>query len=141
MPPRIVLRSDPDEDMEAKIAELQTRYPAQCKAIQMPVDNIHTYFDTYDQHLHGHMFLHAVLHEIYVRNTIRREPILDYTERWLQLNPTAFDYIHQYELNAFTEDDLQEYGADFLKEVLQELQLRRTKQLDAGQTQALPCPK
>ncbi|KAL8723122.1 MAG: hypothetical protein Q9225_000525 [Loekoesia sp. 1 TL-2023] len=131
MPPRIILRSVPEDDMEAMIAELQAQYPAQCKAIQAPITNIHEYFDNYDQHLHGQMFLHTVLMEIYFRNVTRRKAILDYTETWLRLNPAAFECIYEYELNAFTEDDVEEYGEDFLQEVLQELQLRKSKQEEA----------
>lgn len=133
MPPRIILRSVPEDDMEAMIEELQTKYPAQCKAMQAPITNIHEYFDNYDQHLHGQMFLHTVLMEIYFRNVIRRRAILDYTEAWSRLNPAAFECIYEYELNAFTEDDVEEYGEDFLQEVLQELQLRKSKREEAGQ--------
>ncbi|KAL8939599.1 MAG: hypothetical protein Q9211_002669 [Gyalolechia sp. 1 TL-2023] len=132
MPPRIILRSDPTEDMEVKIAELQARYPSQCKAMKAPITNIHDYFDTYDQQLHGQMFLHTVLMEICLQNTLRKNAILDYSEAWTRLNSAAFECIDKFELDAFTDDDLEEYGEDFLRDVLQLLQLRKTKQDEAA---------
>ncbi|KAL8939197.1 MAG: hypothetical protein Q9216_003491 [Gyalolechia sp. 2 TL-2023] len=132
MPPRIILRSDPTEDMEAKIAELQAKYPSHCKAMKAPITNIHDYFDPYDQQLHGQMFLHAVLMEICLHNTMRTNAVLDYSETWARLNPEAFECIHQFELDAFTDDDMEEYGEDFLRDALQMLQLRKTKQDEAA---------
>lgn len=120
------------------IAELQAKYPAQCKAMKAPITNIHDYYDTYDQQLHGQMFLHTVLMEICLQNTLRKNAILDYSEAWSRLNSEAFECIHQFELDAFTDDDLEEYGEDFLREVLQLLQVRKTKQDEAGKIGAFP---
>ncbi|KAI4146053.1 MAG: hypothetical protein L6R39_003606 [Caloplaca ligustica] len=125
MPTRIILRSVPEDDLEAKIVELRAKYPEQCKAIDSPVIDIYKYFDHYDQQLHGAGFLHAVLSQICHRNLIRTQAILDYVQAWSQLNPAAFRCIHQYGLNAFTEDDVEEYGPEFLQEVLEELQRRK----------------
>ncbi|KAL8726555.1 MAG: hypothetical protein Q9181_006000 [Wetmoreana brouardii] len=132
MPARIILRSVPENDMEAMVAELQAKYPTQCKAIKRPVTNLHDYFDDYDQQLHGAMFLHAILGEIYRRNLVRRRAVHDYAQDWAELNPRAFDHMLEYGMNAFTEDDVSEYGEDFLQEVLEELQLRKTQRDDAN---------
>lgn len=132
MPPRIVLRSVPEDDEEAKITELQAKYPAQCKAIKAPATRLYDYFDYYDQQLHGADFLRHVIDTICVRNLARRKAVLDYAQDWAQMNPMAFEFVLAYGLNAFAEDDVAEYGEEFLQEALEELQLRRTQQHDAG---------
>ncbi|KAL9602021.1 MAG: hypothetical protein Q9219_002129 [cf. Caloplaca sp. 3 TL-2023] len=139
MPPRIILRSVPEEDMEAMVEDLRTKFPVQCASMQAPITNVHDYFDIYDQQLHGQMFLHAVLTEICFRNLRRRKAVLHYAETWIHLNSAAFDQIHQYGLDAFTEDDVKEYGDSFLQEVLQDLQLRKPKQNGTGQWSAPTC--
>ncbi|KAL8835859.1 MAG: hypothetical protein Q9170_003153 [Blastenia crenularia] len=129
LPSRIILRTSPDEDMDAMITDLRAKYPAQCKAMPAPnVVDLHGYFDSYDQQLHGALFLRAVLIEIYLRNGTWMKAVLDYAEAWVDLNPTAFEYIIQYELNAFSEDDVKEYGEEFLQDALRQLLLRKSKQ-------------
>lgn len=131
LPARIILRSDPDEDMEATIADLRTKYPDQCKAIQPPVANLYDYFDAYDQELHGAVFLRAVLEEISGRNLMRRERIINYTQHWYHLNPLAFQHVVGLGLNAFTSDDMETFGEEFLQDALGELQLQKIKHDDA----------
>ncbi|KAL8908529.1 MAG: hypothetical protein Q9207_000739 [Kuettlingeria erythrocarpa] len=130
LPARIVLRSSPEDDMEAKIADLQAKFPAQCKAIDSPIANLYKYFDAYDQQLHGERFLHAVLTQIFERNVIRGHAIQEYASVWHNLNPTALPWIDDYGMNSFTEDDVAEYGKDFLEEVLQCLQRQKRLQED-----------
>lgn len=130
LPARIVLRSSPEDDMEAKIADLQAKYPAECKAIDAPITNLYKYFDAYDQQLHGEKFLHTVLTQIFERNVIRGHAIQEYARVWHNLNPTAFPWITDNGFNAFTDDDVEEYGKDFLEEVLQLLQREKRVQED-----------
>ncbi|KAL8859846.1 MAG: hypothetical protein Q9178_003679 [Gyalolechia marmorata] len=132
LPGRIILRSVPEEDMESKITELRTKYPNQCKEINTPVANLYDYFDHYDQELHGAMFLRAVLEEICGRNLMRRQLILDFTRQWTHLNSTAFQYILGLGLDAFTADDLETFGAEFLHDALEELQLQKISHDDAA---------
>ncbi|KAI4204960.1 MAG: hypothetical protein LQ350_000812 [Teloschistes chrysophthalmus] len=127
LPSRIVLRSDPDEDVEAMVAHFTTKYPAECNLIKSGVNNLHEYFDAYDQQLHGGLFLQFVLNEICRRNHKRQQAILDYASDWVRLNPMAFEQMWEYGLEAFTENDLSQFGQDFLEEALEELRLRRAK--------------
>lgn len=133
LPARIILRSSPEIDMEAEIAELQAEYPSQCKAIDSPITNVYKYFDDYDQELHGERFLHTVLTQIFERNVLRRQRVLEYAQAWMALNPAASQHIHEYKLNAFTDDDVEEYGEDFLREVLEVLQVAKAVQDNASQ--------
>ncbi|KAL8808537.1 MAG: hypothetical protein Q9182_000088 [Xanthomendoza sp. 2 TL-2023] len=132
LPSRIILRSCPDEDMEAKITELQANFPDQCKALKSPIANLYDYFDNYDQDLHGSMFLGAVLEEICGRNLMRRQSIINFTQQWSQLNPLAFQHVLDLGLDAFTADDMEAFGEDFLKDALGELHLQKLKYDDAG---------
>ncbi|KAL8962345.1 MAG: hypothetical protein Q9193_001238 [Seirophora villosa] len=128
LPGRIILRSVPEDDMEAMIDSLQAKYPAQCSAIDSAVTDLVSlskYFDDYDQQLHGARFLQVVLTQISQRNEIRRTMISDYVQQWISLNQAAFRFIDSYGLNAFTDDDVEVYGKEFLMDVLAELQLRK----------------
>ncbi|KAL8679684.1 MAG: hypothetical protein Q9186_004046 [Xanthomendoza sp. 1 TL-2023] len=131
LPARIILRSCPDEDMEAKITELQAKFTDQCKALKSPIANLYDYFDNYDQDLHGSMFLRAVLEEICGRNLMRRQSIVNYTQQWSQLNPMAFHHVLGLGLDAFTADDMEAFGEEFLRDALGELQLQKLKYDDA----------
>ncbi|KAL8732407.1 MAG: hypothetical protein Q9166_002807 [cf. Caloplaca sp. 2 TL-2023] len=133
LPARIILRSVPEEDMESKIIELCAKYPEQCKAIVLPVTNLYDYFDLYDQELHGAEFLRAVLGEICGRNVMRKQDILGFTHQWARLNPVAFQYVLGLGLDAFTADDVETFGKDFLQDALGELQLQKIKHDDASQ--------
>ncbi|KAL8671130.1 MAG: hypothetical protein Q9168_004363 [Polycauliona sp. 1 TL-2023] len=128
MPGRIVLRSVPEDDRESKIAELRAKFPDQCRAITSPVASLYDYFDHYDQELHGAMFLRAVLEEICGRNLMRKQDIFEFTQEWLRKNQTNFPYLLSYGLdNAFTADDREHYGQDFLQDALGDLQLQKIK--------------
>ncbi|KAL9588769.1 MAG: hypothetical protein Q9203_002423 [Teloschistes exilis] len=137
LPSRIVLRSDPEEDVEAMVAHFTTKYPAECKLIKSGVINLHEYFDAYDQQLHGALFLQFVLDEVWRRNHRRQQAVLDYASDWFRLNPMAFEQMWEYGLEAFTEDDLNEFGQDFLEEVLDELRVRRAKHDETRQSASL----
>ncbi|KAL8833304.1 MAG: hypothetical protein Q9176_008036 [Flavoplaca citrina] len=133
-PKRIVLRSFPEEDREAIIEDLRVRFPNQCKAITSPVGDIYDYFDGYDQWLQGGMFLRAVLEEICGRNLRQKQDIFDFTQQWTHLNSTNIPWILSLDLDsAFTADDKEVYGQEFLQEALEELQLQKTKHDYAGQ--------
>ncbi|KAL8661968.1 MAG: hypothetical protein Q9202_005094 [Teloschistes flavicans] len=131
LPPRIILRSDPEEDVDVMIAELTEKYPAECKLIKPNTINLHEYFDAYDQQIHGALFLQFVLDEICRRNYRRRHAVLEYASDWVRLNPMAFEHMWAYGLEAFTADDLTAFGEDFLEEALEELRVRRIKHDDA----------
>ncbi|KAL8773468.1 MAG: hypothetical protein Q9209_001572 [Squamulea sp. 1 TL-2023] len=131
LPGRIILRSVPEEDMESKITELQAKFPDQCKTLNSPITNLYDYFDQYDQELHGTVFLGAVLEEICVRNLVRKQSILNFTRQWIQLNPIAFPYILSLGLDAFTTDDKETFGKDFLQDALSDLQLQKLRHDDA----------
>lgn len=137
LPPRIILRSDPEEDVDVMIAELTEKYPAECKLIKPNTINLHEYFDAYDQQIHGALFLQFVLDEICRRNYKRRHAVLDYASDWVRLNPMAFEHMWGYGLEAFTADDLTAFGEDFLEEALEELRVRRIKHDDARQSGSL----
>ena len=133
-PKRIVLRSVPEDDLEAKIEDLRDRFPEQCKAITPPVGDIYDYFDGYDQELQGAMFLRAVLEEICGRNLRQKQDILNFTQQWTQLNSTNIPRILSLGLDsAFTADDKEVYGEEFLQDALEELQLQKIKHDNAGQ--------
>ncbi|KAL8657242.1 MAG: hypothetical protein Q9226_002118 [Calogaya cf. arnoldii] len=126
LPRRIILRSVPEDDMESKIAELRANFPDQCKAITSPVTNLYDYFDHYDQQFHGEMFLGTVLAEIYNRNLMRKQDILNFTQEWIHLNHTNLPYIFGRSLDtAFTPDDVEKHGKEFLQDVLEDLQQRK----------------
>ncbi|KAL9580624.1 MAG: hypothetical protein Q9212_004389 [Teloschistes hypoglaucus] len=134
LPSRIILRSDPEEDVEAMIAQFTTKYPAECKLIKSGVINLHEYFDAYDQQLHGALFLQFVLDEICRRNHRRQQAVIDYASDWVRLNPMAFEQMWEYGLEAFLEDDLSQFGQDFLEEALEELRFRRSKHDETRQS-------
>ncbi|KAL8790619.1 MAG: hypothetical protein Q9213_000466 [Squamulea squamosa] len=131
LPGRIILRSVPEEDMESKISDLEAKFPDQCKTLTSPIANLYDYFDQYDQELHGAVFLRAVLEEICVRNLVRKQGILDFTFQWIELNPIAFPHILSLGLDAFTVDDVETFGEDFLQDALSDLQLRKLRHDDA----------
>ncbi|KAL9036588.1 MAG: hypothetical protein Q9180_004219, partial [Flavoplaca navasiana] len=133
-PKRIVLRSFPEEDRDAIIEDLRARFPNQCKAITPPVGDIYDYFDGYDQWLQGGMFLRAVLEEICGRNLRQKQDIFDFTQQWTHLNSTNIPWVLSLDLDsAFTADDKEVYGEEFLQEALEELRLQKTKHDYAGQ--------
>ena len=146
IPPRIILRSSPDEDMESMVTELQAKFPMECKEIVAPPANLGDYFDAYDQELHGALFLSSVLKAISFRNQSRRASVCNVAHEWLQLNPMAFGQMLAYELDAFTEDDIEEFGAEFMQEVLDVLQGWKLDQNEGGQyslafsTATCTCP-
>ncbi|KAL8993087.1 MAG: hypothetical protein Q9169_006611 [Polycauliona sp. 2 TL-2023] len=127
-PLRIVLRSVPEDDLESKIAELRAKFPDQCRSITSPVANLYDYFDRYDQELHGAMFLRAVLEEIFGRNLLQKSAVFAFTQQWLRLNSTNFHNILSLGLDsAFTADDREYYGDEFLQDALGDLQLQKIK--------------
>ncbi|KAL8948516.1 MAG: hypothetical protein Q9222_005306 [Ikaeria aurantiellina] len=125
MPSRIILRSVPEDDMETLIDELWAKFPEQCRSLRMPLGDIRQYFDFYDQHQHGGMFLTAVLSEICQRNLTQRHRIFEYTQEWLRINQPAFQNLHVCSF-PFSEDDVEACGVDFLNEVLEGLRVQRS---------------
>lgn len=114
----IVIRSDPAEDRDTMTAKLQAEFPAVCKAITTPTPRVGDYFDGYDQELHGFEFLRAVLLHIVTINTDHARRAQDYVGRWIATNSEAFAMLtpeHMLE-HLFTEEDINEYGKDFLGE-------------------------
>ena len=58
---RTIVRSDFEADQKAMAANLQMRYPIQCKAISTPIEDISQYFDGWDIVNQGYTFLVNVL--------------------------------------------------------------------------------
>ncbi|KAL8870487.1 MAG: hypothetical protein Q9174_003482 [Haloplaca sp. 1 TL-2023] len=133
LPSRIILRSSPDDDMESMVTDLQAKFPVECKEIIAAPESLSDYFDAYDRELHGVSFLTSVLKAIAFRNQARRASVTNVAREWLQLNPMAFGQMLGYELNAFTDDDMESFGADFLQEVLEVLQGWKLDQDERGQ--------
>ncbi|KAL8848929.1 MAG: hypothetical protein Q9221_006087 [Calogaya cf. arnoldii] len=138
LPRRIILRSSPEDDMESMIAELRANFPDQCKAITSPVANLYDYFDHYDQQFHGGIFLGTVLAEICHRNLMRKQAILNFTQEWIHLNHTNLPYILGRSLDtAFTPEDVEKHGKEFLQDVLEDLQ---QQQIENDHVDSAPFP-
>ena len=141
LPGRIILRSNPEDDMNQKIAELQTKYPAHCKAIEDPPSNLYDYFDVYDQHLHGQLFLKSVLTEIGIRNKARRRfheaKVAEYAQDWRSLNHQNFLLFTDFGLDSFTKEDIEAIGKEILVEVAQKLQDEKRTLVEEGSCQAV----
>lgn len=121
----IILRSSPEDDQESMILKLRQKFPKECKDMNSLQPNIFTYFDHYDAHLHGSAFLYSVLTTIAMQNNRRMEYVRKFATDWGRNNPELFDNLMSQTQDIFTEPDRQEYGCEFLADVLVELQLRK----------------
>lgn len=114
--PSIILRSNPENDRDDMVAKLQSMFPEQCKVITSPVARIHDYFDLYDQHRHGYLFLGSVLGTIASHNFRRAQMIQGFVDQWRTDNMRLFSNGMPLNLGVFTDAEVRTYGWDFLKE-------------------------
>ena len=142
---RIILRSDPVEDQLTMVANLQEGFPEVCRTITSPVtdSSIYEYFDYCDAAVHGFEFLRAVLEYIAWLNAgataERVMKVQTYVGRWMHTNAEAFTYIRPYHavLDLFTEEDLEEYGDEFLIEAMMQIKRLRLQEDDHGMEKLL----
>ncbi|KAL9043653.1 MAG: hypothetical protein Q9214_003165 [Letrouitia sp. 1 TL-2023] len=123
----IILRSNPEDDRDSMIASLEAKFPAQCRQISSPIKNLCQYFDEYDLQLHGSGFIYSVLEHIALKNVCRWRDIFTYVDEWCSLNSTQLPYVDSLQMNAFTEEDHEVYGQEFLSDALWELSRRKMK--------------
>lgn len=121
----MILRSSPEDDQDEMVANLQQKFPLQCKAITAPITDIYQYFDHYDAHRHGYAFLTSVLVSIAYFNERRAERVQEFAQLWTKHNAALFDTILSRNQNIFTELEVTEHGDDFLSDVFIELQRLR----------------
>lgn len=137
---RTILRSDPIEDQEVMVAKLQKELPEVCKAITMPVtdSDLYEYFDYCDAAVNGFEFLRAVLEYIAglnaSANAKKATKIRDYVGRWRNSNEEAFTHIRPFHAvtDLFTEADMEEYGVEFLTDVMTQIKHLRMQESGDG---------
>lgn len=137
---RMVLRSDPVEDQRTMAANLQKEFPEVCKAITMPVTDskVYEYFDYHDAAVQGFEFLRAVLEYIAGLNASvkvqKEKKVQDYVRRWKNTNTEAFPDVRPDHVVAdlFTEEDIQEYGVEFLSDAMIQIKQMRMQEDDNG---------
>ena len=114
----IVLRSEPEDDLESVSTRLERDFPNPCKEITLPITNIYEYFDHYDCHVLGTGFLHKVLENIVFRNFTRSQHVQGLVNRWKEGKIASFKKMKaaQSPLDIFTETEVEEYGDDILLE-------------------------
>ena len=126
--PSIMLRSNPDDDQDVMVANLESTFPMQCRAITAPIINIYDYFDLYDAHRHGYLFLESVLGTIAAHNFERAHRFQSFVEQVKQNNPGLFEGILSGPLAVFSDADVERYGWEFLTEafsLLRSLRMNR----------------
>ena len=116
----IILRDKPDVDCDELAADLRANYPDECYMIRVPIDHIYNYFDHKDVHMHGEAFLKCVLQKLVFDNQRRTIEIVNFAESWGQRYPERLQLqlSNPSNLNVFDEEDIQEYGKQFLFDVL-----------------------
>ena len=134
----IVLRSEPEDDLETVIARLEQDFPVHCKTITLPIINIYDYFDHYDCHVLGTGFLHKVLETIVFRNFTRSEHVQHFVRLWKDgklgsfERMTAAPSLH----DVFTETEIENYGEGVLREAL--ASIGDLMRLDLGREGTVP---
>lgn len=123
----IVLRSSPEDDQESMVKRFRKMFPADCKAITIPIKNIHRWFDPYDLNRHGAEFLRSVLTTIAKENSLRAQKIAKCAEDWRRNNPTLFSTLTSQSQDIFTAREVKEHDSEFLAEVYQKIILLRSK--------------
>lgn len=121
LPPSIILRSNPNDDEDEMIDRLRRMFPEQCKLITDPVD-VAYYFDVYDMHRHGFVFLQTVLQTIARHNFTRASHVRDFAHAWINANPHRFEDIMWMKYEVFAETADREHGEEFSKDVYRLLQ-------------------
>ena len=116
----IVLRSEPEDDLESVSTRLERDFPDSCKEIALPITNIYEYFDHYDCHVLGTGFLHKVLENIAFRNFTRSQHAQGFVKRWKEGKLASFKKMKaaQSPQDIFTRTEIEEYGEDILEEAL-----------------------
>ena len=111
----IVLRSDPEDDLESMIGRLEREFPLYCKKITPPF-TIYEYFDHYDCHVLGTGFLLKVLENIAFRNYTRYQRVKVLVDRWKKGKSANLDKIKvaQTLYDIFTQTEIEEHGEDIL---------------------------
>lgn len=123
----IVLRSSPEDDQESMVKSFRKIFPAECKAITIPIKNIHRWFDPYDLNRHGAEFLRSVLTTMGKENSLRAQKIAKYAEDWRRNNPTLFSTLTSHSQDIFTAREVREHDSEFLAEVYQKIIYLRSK--------------
>lgn len=121
----MILRSSPEDDHDEMVANLQQKFPLQCKAITAPITDIYQYFDHYDTHRHGYAFLTSVLVTIAYFNSRRAKRVQDFAQQWAKDNTALFDTVLSQHQKFFTKLEVTEHGDEFLSDVFVELQRLR----------------
>ena len=121
-PMPLIIRSDPEDDTITMALRLQEKFPEICKAVVSPFQpqQVYDYFDHYDAEIQGFSFLIMVLERIALFNRNYVYNVKDFVTRWQATNAEAFPIIeveHEVE-HLFTEEDIEEYGVDFLSEAM-----------------------
>lgn len=114
----IVLRSEPEDDLDNMIARLEREFPVQSKAITLSITNIYEYFDHYDCHVLGTGFLHKVLENIVFRNFTRSQRVQEIVDGWKDGKLASYDRtaFAQSLHDIFTETEIAKHGEDILRE-------------------------
>ncbi|MCJ1308735.1 hypothetical protein MMC25_002389 [Agyrium rufum] len=121
----IIMRSDPIGDMHALAHKLRTDFPEACKSITSPVENIYDYFDHYDVHLHGTGVIHSVLGAVREFNLSAARLVDSFASQWKVRWPSRFAHIAPDTTGLFTEQEIQNYGEEFMQDVVKHLKKQR----------------
>ena len=114
----IVLRSEPEDDLESVTTRLERDFRNPCKEVTLPITNIYEYFDHYDCHVLGTGFLHKVLENIVLRNLTKSQHVQGLVNRWKEGKLAGFKKMKaaQSPQHIFTATEVEEYGVDILEE-------------------------
>ena len=135
----IVLRSDPEADLESMIERLERDFLLQCKNISPPII-IYDYFDHYDCHVLGTGFLLKVLETIAFCNYTRSHHVKELVSRWEEGKLVRLDKMKaaQSLRDIFTVTEMEEYGEDILSEAF--TTIGNLIKLDLDREGKVACP-
>lgn len=122
-----MLRTSPDDDQESMVERFRKMFPTECKALTIPIKNIHRWFDPYDLNRHGAEYLRSVLTTMGKENSLRAQKIVKYAEDWRRNNPSLFSTVTSYSQDIFTAKEISEHDSEFLAEVYQKILHLRSK--------------
>lgn len=109
----VIVRSKFQKDVQDYCTRLRTEYPKACYSI-WPGHDIRWYFDEYDFHRHGGLFLYTVLTTLMEENGKR---VVSFCQSFAERNKSTFPEWAERALppdQLFHQQDHDEFGPDFL---------------------------
>lgn len=130
----VIIRSSPEDDEDNMIADLRRKFPAECKAITAPIEDIPTYFDLEDIRVHGWFFLFSVLCKIALQNQMRLQQVQAFVENWRITHIALFQNFEDQTQDIFTDEEREVYGYEFLNDAFVKLREQQNALMSQGIT-------